>query len=447
MLAVRAPRKQSAAVHRSTLPLKRHHGPPPRGLGVLLSFCEKAFERVKKASEWKRDPLLSIGQGFAGETARADRGAQGSARQGLALAPVSSSKAAHARETRGIAGALSRHADSVVGSLSPQLQHSARELFLRLVTPQRTGAVVPLSTLQELPNGRDLLEQLVRARLLVIERSERDESTAELAHDSLIQNWGTLARWIDDAGQDLSFLEHLGAAAKLWSANSRDVDLLWRGDMLEDAKRFQKRFRGELSKAEQAFLDDALALEAKAVRRRRRMAAVSMAFLALLVATSFVALAVIASSRLEAQRQARAAEQAAVEAKRQADMAKRAEETATREAAAAAAAEAQARERLAEVQEKERERAGAAARAEKAMLETKRANDRLKAKNGQLVAALSMAEASSKAERRAKEEARRHHAQAVRAAKDLELALRREKERVQRLQNQIGSVDLTDIVE
>jgi serine/threonine protein kinase len=347
----------------------------------------------------------------------------------------------------GIAGALSRHADSVVGSLSPQLQHSARELFLRLVTPQRTGAVVPLSTLQELPNARELVEQLVRARLLVLERSERGESTAELAHDSLIQNWGTLARWIDDAVQDMSFLEHLGAAAKLWSANSRDVDLVWRGDMLEDAKRFQKRFRGELSKVEQAFLEEALALEAKAVRQRRRMVAVSMAFLALLVAASFVALAVIASSRLEAQRQARAAEQAAVEAKRQADMAKRAEETATREAAAAAAAEAQARERLAEVQEKERERAEAAARAEEATEETKRANDRLKAKNEQLVTALSMAEASSKAERRAKEVARTHHAQAVRAAKDLEVALLREKKRAQRLQNQIGSVDLTDIVE
>jgi serine/threonine protein kinase len=345
----------------------------------------------------------------------------------------------------GIAGALSRHADSVVGSLSPKLQHSARELFLRLVTPQRTGAVVPLSTLQELPNGRELVEQLVRARLLVIERSERDESTVELAHDSLIQNWGTLARWIDDAGQDMSFLEHLGAAARLWSANSRDVDLLWRGDMLEDAKRFQKRFRGELSKAEHVFLEEALALEAKSVHRRRRMVAVSMAFLALLVAASFVALAVIASSRLEAQRQARAAEQAAVEAKRQADMAKRAEETATREAAVAAAAEAQARERLAEVQEKERERAEAARRAEEAREEVKQVNDYLQVKNRRLLEALERADESRRQAKRAKDnaearaaEARKAREEVIRAAKELEKALQVERERVRRLEDQLG---------
>jgi serine/threonine protein kinase len=338
------------------------------------------------------------------------------------------------RNLGGIAGALSRHADAVVGALSPQLQNSARQLLLRLVTPQRTSAVVRLETLQELPNGPELIEQLVRARLIVIERSEREGSTVELAHDALIQSWPTLARWIDDAGLDLGFLEHLGAAARTWSSNACDVDLLWRGDMLEDAKRFQKRHRGELSKVEQAFLVEALALEAKSTRRKRRMVAASMALLALLAAVSFVALAVIASSRLEAQRQAQVASRAAAEAKRQAAAAKRAEEAATREAAVAAAAEAQARQRLTEVQQKERERAEAALRAERSSAE-------LNVKNQELLGALRFAEA---AQRRSDEQAavaRIAREGAVRAANALERRLEVERARVRHLENQLGGND------
>lgn len=334
----------------------------------------------------------------------------------------------------GIAGALGRHADAVVGALSLQLQNSVRLLLLRLVTPQRTSAVVRLETLQELPNGPELIDQLVRARLIVIERSEREGSTVELAHDALIQNWPTLGRWIDDADLDLSFLEHLGAAAKTWSSNACNVDLLWRGDMLEDAKRFRKRHRGELSRIEQAFLTEALALEAKSTRRKRRMVAASMAFLALLVAVSFVALAVIAASRLEAQRQAQVASQAAAEAKRQAKAAKRAEEAATREAAAAAAAEAQARERLAQLQQKERERAEAALRAE-------RSSAALNIKNQELRAALRFAEAAQRRSDEQAAEARVARADAVRAANELERRLQLERARVRRLEDQLGGND------
>jgi serine/threonine protein kinase len=334
----------------------------------------------------------------------------------------------------GIAGALGRHADAVVGALSPQLQNSARLLLLRLVTPQRTGAVVRLETLQELPNAPELIEQLVRARLIVIERSEREGSTVELAHDALIQSWPTLGRWIDDAGLDLGFLEHLGAAARMWSSNACDVDLLWRGDMLEDAKRFRKRHRGELSRVEQAFLVEALALEAKSTRRKRRMVAASMALLALLVAVSFVAIAVIASSRLEAQRQARVASLAAAEAKRQAQAAKRAEESATREAAVAAPAEAQARERLAQVQQKERERAEAALRAEGS-------SAALNIKNRELLAALRFAEAAQRRSDEQAAEARIAREDAVRAANELERRLQVERARVRHLEDQLGGND------
>ncbi len=346
----------------------------------------------------------------------------------------------------GISGALSRHADSVIAAFSPQLQASARDLLLRLVTPERTAAVVALDSLRELPNAPELIEQLVRARLIVIERSERDGSTAALAHDALIQGWPTLARWIDDEGQDLGFLEQLGAAARLWSSNSRDGDLLWRGELLRDAASFRKRFRGELSQVEKAFLEQSFALETQEARRKRRRVVAALALMAAVALASFVAMGIIARARFEAVHQAQIARQAEAEATKQAAAAKQAETEAT-------AAEAQARERLSEVQQKERERAEAARRAEEAKEQVKLANDHLQVKNQELVATLAeakaawsranearaRAEASSKAERRAKDEARRHETQAIQAAKDLETALQREKKRVADLQGQVGS--------
>jgi serine/threonine protein kinase len=334
----------------------------------------------------------------------------------------------------GIAGALARHADTVLASLSEAMQSAARDLFLRLVSPDRTSAVVALEDLREHSRDRaeceQLVEQLVHARLLVVEKSERG-STVEIVHDSLIRDWPKLARWIDDAGEDLGFVEQLSAATRLWVANQRDQDLLWRGDLVQDARRFQRRFRGELSRMEREFLEETFRLDARAARRKRARVVGIIASLATLVAASFVALAVIASAEAKAKK----------------------------EAELATIAETQARERLAQVQRKERERAEAARRAEEARQEVKKANEDLRIKNQQLIDALEQAQeawrranaarasavASSAAERRARDEARMSEEQALRAAQELEIALRRERQRVERLQSQFGSLDVSGI--
>jgi serine/threonine protein kinase len=213
----------------------------------------------------------------------------------------------------GVAGALSKHADAVIAALSPHLQSAARDLFLRLVTPEKTAAVLPLEDLRELAKGRgeidELIEQLVRARLLVVEKGERG-STVEIVHDSLIQGWPTLARWLSDAGDDVGFLERLTAASKLWSTSSRDSDALWRGELLRDAASFQKRFRGELSRLERAFLEASFALEMKEARSKRRRVMAAMGLLGAAALASFVAVGIIAKAKYEAVQQAQIARQA-----------------------------------------------------------------------------------------------------------------------------------------
>jgi hypothetical protein len=90
----------------------------------------------------------------------------------------------------GIAGTLADHADAVLGAI-PSREHTlVRAIFERLVTPERTRAVVSLGELRELPGAPDdierLIHRLVDARLLVVEGRMGDDRTAELVHESLI---------------------------------------------------------------------------------------------------------------------------------------------------------------------------------------------------------------------------------------------------------------------
>ena len=319
----------------------------------------------------------------------------------------------------GLEGALARHADNVLAGLPPALRSAARALFLRLVTPDRTRAIVSLDELQAPEGGRSelehLVEHLVKARLVAI----------EIIHESLIHRWPTLSRWIEDAGEDVGFLEQLRTSSKLWGANGRPGDLLWRGEVLEDARRFQRRFRGELSRVEQQFLAQAFASEAKAARRNRLLAVSALAFLGFLAAASVVALVVIQGARAEAVRQAGMAEAAEAQARERLVEVERKERE-------RADAESRALARLVEVEKKERERAEAAQRAEEWSLA-------LEGKNQQLVGALKRTEEARRRAAETSEEARLAREEALRAAATTESLLKSERARVHRLQEQFGS--------
>lgn len=338
------------------------------------------------------------------------------------------------RAIGGLEGALARHADNVLAGLPPSLQTAARAMFLRLVTPERTRAIVSLDELQATGGGpselEQLVEQLVRARLLVIEKSDRG-SAVEIVHESLIHRWPTLSRWIEDAGEDVGFLEQLRTSSKLWSANERADDLLWRGEVLEDARRFQRRFRGELSGLEHEYLAHAFARETKAARRKRLLAVSGLLLLGFLVAASTVALIVIQAARAEAVRQAGVAGAAEVQAReRLAEVEKKERER--------AAAESRAIERLVEVEKKERERAEAAQRAEEV-------SEALQAKNGELVEALGRTEAARRQAAENAEVARLAREDALRAAEKTDALLQKERARVRRLVEQLGS-PVVDVV-
>ncbi|HYD40403.1 MAG TPA: protein kinase [Anaeromyxobacter sp.] len=321
----------------------------------------------------------------------------------------------------GIAGALARYADRVLEALSPDARRAARELFLRLVTSERTRAVVSREELRELFPDRAafdrLLDQLVQSRLLVVQKSERG-TTVEIVHESLIRSWPALRRWLDESGEDASFLEQLRAGTRQWDSGGRRRGLLWRGETADEARRFQRRYRGQLPETQQAFLDAVVAQATRSARLRRALIGGAIGALVLVVAASMVALVVIRNAQQEAVRQA--------------ELARAAEKTARTAEVTARTAEAAARERAEALAVKERERAEAATRAEAASAE-------LEEKNRALLAAL---ENTTKAEALAKAsaaEARREQQRADAAARQLAVRLREEQERVRRLKEQFGS--------
>jgi serine/threonine protein kinase len=338
-------------------------------------------------------------------------------------------------EMGGISGALATHADRVLTGMTAPERALVRSVFLRLVTPERTRALVSVGELRELSKDsgelQRLIDHLVQARLLVVQTGEgEDGATVEIVHESLLQGWPTLKRWLEEGQEDAAFLEQLRTAARQWKAKEYDRELLWRGEMVEEARRFQRRYRGELPELQQQYLEAVFSESARSVKRKRALMVGSTAFLLLLVVAAGVALVII----LGAKKEAEAAQMLAVAEKLRAEKneqdARRAEQTARK-------AEEAAQRNLEEVKAKELERRKVQAELEKALEE-------IQIKNRRLVATLKKAEEAeerarsekSRAEKSAKA-ARQARARALRAAEELEKALEREKKRVEGLQGRL----------
>ncbi|MBL9038306.1 MAG: protein kinase [Archangium sp.] len=218
----------------------------------------------------------------------------------------------------GVVGALASHADAVLAKLPPQVVPLVRAIMLRLVTPERTRAIVSLDELRELSqNNKDaqgVIDELVQARLLVVQTGG-GAATVEIVHESLIHSWPSLKRWLEESGEDVAFLEQLRTATKQWVAKGRATDLLWRGELADEAVRFQRRFRGELTDSQRAFLEQTISLGEQSVRRRRALLGGAIGVLVVLLVAAFLALVKIQSAKMEADEQKSNAQLAESQAK------------------------------------------------------------------------------------------------------------------------------------
>jgi len=337
----------------------------------------------------------------------------------------------------GVAGALASHADRVVAEMGTAKTPLIRALLLRLVTAERTRAIVPITELRELSREvgeiQRLIDQMVDARLLVVQTLEGGKgSTVEIVHESLVHGWPALRRWLDENHEDAALVDQLRVAARQWHQKGRDAGLLWRGESADEAQKFRKRYKGPLSDVERGFLDAVVDFETAQARRRRAAIIGGFTVLSLIVVATMVLLVIIQQSRAEARDNQAKAETAQKDAETQLQIANK-------------------RERERDLAEAAKTRIAA----DKVVVDQKldRSQEDLKVTNAELVKALDVATESAdqakRAQRRAEDNARaaeRAEGEAVsakdetaKANRELQKALKAEQERVRELEDSIGS--------
>ncbi|MFJ1595109.1 hypothetical protein ACIOD0_33460 [Kitasatospora albolonga] len=229
----------------------------------------------------------------------------------------------------GVRGAIAHTAEALFAGFDDVRARTARALLLRLVTPgggtEDTGRPVArgeLADLDGLGHAEDVLEQLVRARLLTA-----DDGTVTLAHEALIGAWPRLRSWIEADRELLRVQRRLTEAAGVWAALGRDAGALYRGSQLEAARQaFGSGAAGRefdsatatatagsgcaLTSTERAFLEASVA----AYERERRTAVRTARTLRGLVAALSVLLCLAVVAGLTAWQQSRTADRRATEA-------------------------------------------------------------------------------------------------------------------------------------
>lgn len=190
----------------------------------------------------------------------------------------------------GVRGALASHADGVFDALASSEQATCRSLLMRLVTPDRTRAILTRAEL--LGSARDpaeatrVLDRLVAARLLTALEDAEGESTVEILHEALIAHWGRLGQWLSEDEEGQRMRHALRQVAREWEARAHPRGLLWRGELLVELRLFMKRARDPLAPGEAAFAEAAMAQERR--DRRLRVGALIAAFASLALFGAFM---------------------------------------------------------------------------------------------------------------------------------------------------------------
>ncbi|MCY1074795.1 nSTAND1 domain-containing NTPase [Archangium lansingense] len=184
-------------------------------------------------------------------------------------------------EMGGVAGALSRHADGVLARLSPDERGAARRLLLQLVTGEGTRIERAEEELVEPSDeaSRAALRALVEGRLLHT-RTTSGQARCEIAHDSLIESWGTLRDWLDDDTGHRAVRKRLEAASAEWERLRRTREALWGQRQLDEARPLEP---SSLGPRERAFL----LASRRAVARQRWGRWLAVLVVALTIAASY----------------------------------------------------------------------------------------------------------------------------------------------------------------
>ncbi|MFC4030044.1 trypsin-like peptidase domain-containing protein [Streptomyces polygonati] len=195
---------------------------------------------------------------------------------------------AHYDSLGGVARTLANHAERVWSSLREEDRPHARSLLVQLVHPggpdtSPTRRSVPRTDLT--PEQWRVAQRLMTTRLLVPAEDHRSGDTpvesVELAHETLLVQWGRLRDFVSADAGFRSWQEDLRRRIGRWDTDGRDTGRLLRGSDLREARNWRGARPDELSPAERVFIDTSAA----GARRRLLVVTAITAAVALIAAT------------------------------------------------------------------------------------------------------------------------------------------------------------------
>jgi hypothetical protein len=163
----------------------------------------------------------------------------------------------------GVEGALGKHAEESFQEMSKEARASFGDVFLQLVTiGQEEGEPAVRQWARkadvETSDGRrELVAQLIAARLLFADCTELGVDVVTIAHEAMLASWPRLHKWVADHRESLKFRAQIAAEARTWRENDQNPDFLYKGLALEKAHRaMESKF---LRKDEEKFVEASLA--------------------------------------------------------------------------------------------------------------------------------------------------------------------------------------------
>ena len=154
-------------------------------------------------------------------------------------------------EMQGLEGAVASQAENAFAAYQTSLgadagsrAASALSVVVRALTTLSEDPEAPpmrriaeSGPLKENPDVKQLLDQLVAARLLTTGASDQQHATVHVSHEALFRKWPRIQEAIVNDRKFLECRRRAEAAANLWQARARRNEFLWdRGALLADAR-------------------------------------------------------------------------------------------------------------------------------------------------------------------------------------------------------------------
>ena len=135
------------------------------------------------------------------------------------------------RELGGVEGSLAQRAEAVFQDLPKDVQAELPKVLNALVSIEQDGHETvgrkraPWSD-RFAGKSRALIDTFVENRLFVTELADDGSAVVTVAHEALLWHWPRVMDWVAQNRENLRVRSRIGAAAERWSAESKSTDLL-----------------------------------------------------------------------------------------------------------------------------------------------------------------------------------------------------------------------------